>query len=44
MDDAGVLADPSDPRMLGINTFQNWAGINIAAGFNRQTALQPKSC
>ena len=33
MDDAGVLANPSDPGILGINAFQNWPRIDIAARF-----------
>ena len=42
MDDAGVLADPSDSRMPGINTFKNWTGIHVAAGFNGHAAVARK--
>src|ERR1044071_800247 len=40
MDDAGVLANPSNSRMPGINALEDWASINIAAGFNWQTTVR----
>src|SRR5215813_14061814 len=39
MDDAGILADPSDAGVLGIDALLDGACVNIAAGFDRDSML-----